>query len=145
EIESVEEDFEVHATAMESGATWGIDRIDQRSLPLSGTYTYNVDGSGVQAYIIDTGIFAGHSEFVGRIGNGADFVGDGNGTNDCNGHGTHVAGTTGGTTYGVAKQVTLHAVRVLDCSGSGSTSGVIAGVDWVTSNHVSPSVANMSL
>src|SRR5438105_2259906 len=141
----VEPDRIVHAVGTQTPATWGIDRIDQRDLPLNNTYNYNQTGQGVNAYIIDTGIRATHQQFTGRVGNGTDFVGDGNGTNDCNGHGTHVAGTTGGTTYGVAKQVTLHAVRVLDCSGSGSTSGVIAGVDWVTSNHVSPSVANMSL
>ena len=113
--------------------------------PLSNSYTYNQTGQGVHAYIIDTGIRATHQEFGGRVTNGADFIGDGNGTNDCNGHGTHVAGTTGGTTYGVAKSVTIHAVRVLGCTGSGSTSGVIAGVDWVTANHASPAVANMSL
>ena len=95
--------------------------------------------------MIDTGIRASHQEFAGRIGNGFTAITDGQGTNDCNGHGTHVAGTTGGTTYGVAKQVTLHPVRVLSCSGSGSNSGVIAGVDWVTANHVKPAVANMSL
>src|SRR4029079_16552661 len=114
-------------------------------LPLNNTYTYNQTGQGVQADIIDTGMRATHQQFTGRVGNGFTAINDGNGTNDCNGHGTHVAGTTGGSTYGVAKQVTLHAVRVLDCNGSGSNSGVIAGVDWVTSNHVSPSVANMSL
>ena len=141
----VEPDQIVHTVGTQTPATWGIDRIDQRDLPLNNTYNYNQTGQGVNAYIIDTGIRATHQQFTGRVGNGADFVGDGNGTNDCNGHGTHVAGTTGGTTYGVAKQVTLHAVRVLDCSGSGSTSGVIAGVDWVTSNHVGASVANMSL
>ena len=90
----------------------------------------------MNAYIIDTGIRATHQQFAGRVGNGADFVGDGHGTNDCNGHGTHVAGTTGGTTYGVAKEVTLLAVRVLNCQGCGTNSGVIAGVDWVTANHV---------
>ncbi len=141
----VEPDQVVHAVATQTPATWGLDRIDQRALPLNNSYTYNQTGAGVQAYIIDTGIRATHAEFTGRMGNGADFVGDGQGTNDCNGHGTHVAGTTGGTTYGVAKQVTLHAVRVLNCQGSGSTSGVIAGVDWVTNNSPSPAVANMSL
>jgi subtilisin family serine protease len=139
----VEPDQPVHALGTQTPATWGLDRIDQRDLPLNNTYNYNQTGQGVQAYIIDTGIRATHQQFTGRIGNGADFVGGG--TNDCNGHGTHVAGTTGGTTYGVAKQVTLHAVRVLDCNGSGTNSGVIAGVDWVTSNHGSPAVANMSL
>jgi subtilisin family serine protease len=141
----VEPDQAVHAVATQSPATWGLDRIDQRDLPLNNSYTYNQTGSGVHAYIIDTGIRATHVEFTGRMGNGADFVGDGQGTNDCNGPGTHVAGTTGGTTYGVAKQVTLHAVRVLNCQGSGSTSGVIAGVDWVTNNSPTPAVANMSL
>jgi subtilisin family serine protease len=141
----VEPDQVVHAVATQSPATWGLDRIDQRDLPLNNAYSYNQKGQGVHAYIIDTGVRGTHQEFSGRMGNGADFVGDGNGTNDCNGHGTHVAGTTGGTTYGVAKQVTLHPVRVLNCQGSGTTSGVIAGVDWVTANHFSPAVANMSL
>ena len=141
----VEPDQVVHAIATQTPVTWGLDRIDQRDLPLSNSYTYNQTGAGVHAYIIDTGIRSTHTEFGGRVSNGADFVGDGNGTNDCNGHGTHVAGTTGGATYGVAKGVTLHAVRVLNCQGSGSTSGVIAGVDWVTNNSPSPAVANMSL
>ena len=144
-VEYVEADQVFHTTATQTPATWGLDRIDQRDLPLNNTYTYNQTGQGVQAYIIDTGIRASHQQFAGRIGNGFTAVNDGNGTNDCNGHGTHVAGTTGGTTYGVAKQVTLHAVRVLSCSGSGSTTGVIAGVDWVTQNHTKPAVANMSL
>jgi serine protease len=139
----VEEDGEVHAIATQSNATWGLDRIDQRSLPLGGTYTYDQTGSGVRAYIVDTGIRLGHTDFGGRAVFGFDAFG-GNG-NDGNGHGTHVAGTVGGTVYGVAKNVTLVAVRVLDNNGSGTNSGVIAGVDWVTANHVKPAVANMSL
>jgi subtilisin family serine protease len=120
-----------------------LDRIDQRSLPLNGQYNYTYTGSGVTAYIIDTGILFSHNDFGGRASKGYDAFG-GNGV-DCNGHGTHVAGTVGGATYGVAKRVTLKAVRVLNCSGSGSTSGVIAGVNWVSNNHTASSVANMSL
>jgi subtilisin family serine protease len=141
----VEADQVVEAVATQSPATWGLDRIDQRNLPLNNTYNYNQTGTGVHAYIIDTGVRGTHQEFTGRMGNGYTAISDGNGTNDCNGHGTHVAGTTGGTTYGVAKQVTIHPVRVLSCSGSGSNAGVIAGVDWVTANRVEPAVANMSL
>jgi len=144
-VAMVEPDRRVYAFTTQSNATWGLDRIDQRSLPLSGTYTYTNTGNGVNAYIIDTGILLTHNEFTGRLFTGFDAVTSGGTANDCNGHGTHVAGTVGGTVYGVAKQVRLHAVRVLSCSGSGTTSGVIAGVDWVTANHVKPAVANMSL
>ncbi|MCA1615166.1 MAG: S8 family peptidase [Acidobacteria bacterium] len=143
----VEEDQVISLSAEQAGATWGLDRVDQRDLPLGGTYVYNNTGAGVKVYIIDTGVRATHAEFGGRVAAGFTAIQDGRGTSDCNGHGTHVAGTVGGSTYGVAKGVTLVPVRVLDCSGSGTTSGVIAGVDWVTSDHAAgtPAVANMSL
>jgi serine protease len=145
-VRYVEQDSIMSIVATQTGATWGLDRIDQLDLALDSTYVYDTTASGVHAYIIDTGIRRTHSQFGTRVSTtGYTAILDGNGTNDCNGHGTHVAGTVGGSTYGVAKGVTLHAVRVLNCSGSGSTAGVIAGVDWVTSNHVKPAVANMSL
>ena len=125
--------------------SWGIDRIDQRDLPLNNSYTYPNTASNVRAYIIDTGIRITHTDFGGRAIWGTNTVGDGNNT-DCHGHGTHVAGTVGGTSHGVAKGVQLTAVKVLSCSGSGSFAGIVAGVDYVTSNHTSgPAVANMSL
>jgi subtilisin family serine protease len=133
----------LNAAVTQNNATWGLDRVDQRNRPMNGTYTYEATGTGVTAYIIDTGILYGHSEFAGRASSGFDAFG-GNGS-DCNGHGTHVAGTVGGSVYGVAKNVSLIAVRVLDCSGSGSSSGVIAGMDWVAANAAKPAVANMSL
>jgi subtilisin family serine protease len=142
----VEQDQVVHAFATQTNATWGLDRVDQRSLPLSTTYAYGTDGSGVKVYIIDTGIRLDHSDFGGRAQTGFDAITAGGTAADCNGHGTHVAGTVGGTTYGIAKSVSLYAVRVLDCGGSGTWAQVIAGIDWVTANHGSgPSVANMSL
>ena len=141
----VEEDGIVSINATQTGATWGIDRVDQRDLPLSGSYTYDTTASGVHAYIIDTGVLISHTQFSGRMGNGYDAVTSGGNANDCNGHGTHVAGTVGGTTYGIAKGATIHPVRVLGCTGSGTNSGVIAGMDWVANNHVKPAVANMSL
>jgi subtilisin family serine protease len=126
---------------------WGLDRIDQRALPLNNQFSRAYTGSGVTAYIIDTGVLSTHTEFGGRVLSGFTSISDSNGTEDCNGHGTHVAGTVGGSNYGVAPGVAIVPVRVLDCSGSGSTSGVIAGIDWVIANHVAgtPAVANMSL
>jgi subtilisin family serine protease len=126
---------------------WGLDRIDQRALPLNNQFSRAYTGSGVTAYIIDTGVLSTHTEFGGRVLSGFSSVSDANGTEDCNGHGTHVAGTVGGSNYGVAPGVAIVPVRVLDCSGSGSTSAVIAGIDWVIANHVAgtPAVANMSL
>lgn len=142
----VEQDQVVHADATQSSAPWGLDRIDQASLPLSGTYTYpDTAGSGVTAYVIDTGVRITHSQISGRASYGYDFV-DGDSTaQDGNGHGTHVATTIAGTTYGVAKAAKIVAVRVLNNSGSGTTAGVVSGIEWVTTNHTSPAVANMSL
>lgn len=140
----IEQDGVASTNTTQTGATWGLDRVDQRALPLSTTYTYTNTGAGVRAYIIDTGINTSLADFGGRASSGYDAV-DGGAADDCNGHGTHVAGTVGGTKWGVAKGATLVAVRVLDCGGSGSWSGVIAGMDWVAANHVKPAVANMSL
>ena len=142
----VEQNRTFHITATQANPpSWGLDRIDQRSLPLSSSYTYSTTASNVHAYVIDTGINLTHSDFGGRAKSGYDFVDDDSNATDCNGHGTHVAGTIGGSSYGVAKGVQLTAVRVLDCAGSGSYADVIAGIDWVTQNAVKPAVANMSL
>jgi subtilisin family serine protease len=142
-VEYIEQDGIATISGVQSYPTWGLDRIDQRYRPLDYSYTYNRTGAGINVYVLDTGIRYTHTEFGGRAMAGYDVFG-GNGS-DCNGHGTHVAGTVGGATYGVAKGVTLISVRVLDCYGNGSWSGVIAGVDWVTANRVGLSVANMSL
>ena len=142
---AVEQDQVMSASVVQSNATWGLDRIDQRARPLNASYAYNVTGSGVTAYIIDTGINYAQADFGGRAFSGFDAVTAGGTATDCNGHGTHVAGTVGSTTYGVAKGVRLVGVRVLDCGGSGTTSGVISGIDWVTRQTARPAVANMSL
>ncbi|MEV2242005.1 S8 family peptidase [Micromonospora sp. NPDC049891] len=139
----VEQDQVVTLQATQTNATWGLDRIDQRNRPLSTTYTYPNTASNVRAYIIDTGIRTSHNQFGGRATWGTNTV-DSNNT-DCNGHGTHVAGTVGGSTHGVAKGVRLVAVKVLNCSGGGTTTSVVNGVNWVTANAVKPAVANMSL
>ena len=145
-ILSVERDATVRAFETQNNATWGLDRTDQRNRPLNGTYTYTTTGAGVDAYVIDTGILLNHSDLAGRVSSRG-FSAFSGGPNDCNGHGTHVAGTIGGTTYGVAKGATLIPVRVLDCNGSGATSGVIAGIEWAIQDHVGgkAAVANLSL
>ncbi|GGL89560.1 hypothetical protein GCM10010840_29610 [Deinococcus aerolatus] len=144
DVKYIEQDGVMRASATQSGATWGLDRSDQRDLPLDSTYTYSTTASAVKAYIIDTGINTSHTNFGGRAVWGTNTTGDGN-NSDCQGHGTHVAGTVGSSTWGVAKGVQLVAVKVLDCSGSGTNSGVIAGVNWALNNKSGTAVANMSL
>ncbi|CAB4559577.1 MAG: S8 family serine peptidase [Actinobacteria bacterium] len=146
-VVAIEPDRVVSIENTQDGATWGLDRIDQRQLPLNRTYSYANQGEGVTTYILDTGVYPGHNEFSGRVTNGFTAINDGRGTDDCHGHGTHVAGTVAGTVYGVAKLATIVPVRVLGCTGSGSWSGVIAGIDWTVAHHPAgtPAVANMSL
>ncbi len=145
-VDYVEQDQTVSIAATQTNPpSWGLDRIDQRNLPLDASYSYPTTASNVHAYIVDTGIRFSHNDFGGRATSGRDTVNNDNDATDCNGHGTHVSGTVGGSAYGVAKGVQLVGVRVLDCSGSGTNSGVIAGVDWVTANAIKPAVANMSL
>ncbi|MFJ5079585.1 S8 family peptidase [Streptomyces sp. NPDC088553] len=152
-VASVEEDAVVHASPQLStpavprspAATWGLDRIDQWSLPLDNDFTTRGSGAGVTAYILDTGIDINHDEFGGRATFGFDAMGDGRYGQDCNGHGTHVAGTVAGRTYGVARKANLVSVRVLGCDGRGSYSGMIAGFDWVAKNARQPAVLNGSL
>jgi len=145
-VERVEQDGVVYAITTQSPATWGLDRIDQRTNSLDNSYTYNQDGSGVSVYVVDSGILYGHVDFGGRAIFGYDAIGGlSDPGSDCNGHGTHVAGTAGSTTWGVAKNATLVSVRVLGCNGSGSWSGVLAGIDWITKNGSKPGVVNMSL
>ncbi len=163
-VASISQDQIATADAVQAGATWGLDRVDQRNRPMDGNYVYpDSAGQGVHVYVIDTGLRATHSEFTGRVGAGRNFAdrksasvvggigGTGDATinpsdtSDCNGHGTHVTSTAAGTVYGVAKKATVHAVRVLNCGGEGQYSWIIGGVDWVTANAVRPAVANMSL
>lgn len=144
EVQLVEKDQPVNATATQPNApSWGLRRIDKRFLPMDPNYTFNKTGAGVHAYIIDTGIRPTHVDFAGRVLGGFSVIAGG--IVDCNGHGTHVSGTVGGTRYGVAKQVWIHPVRVLNCAGSGTMAGVIAGVNWVRANRIQPAVANLSL
>ncbi|MDC4954542.1 S8 family peptidase [Acinetobacter baumannii] len=146
QVLSVESDTIVNIDATtQSNPDWGLDRIDQKALPLNSAYSYLQTGSGTTAYIVDTGILSSHQEFSGRVLSGYTAISDGNGTTDCNGHGTHVAGTVGGTTYGVAKSVNLVPIRILGCDGSGASSNVIAGLDWILKNGKKPAVVNMSL
>ncbi|KRO55639.1 MAG: hypothetical protein ABR77_06035, partial [Acidimicrobiia bacterium BACL6 MAG-120322-bin79] len=146
-VESIEQDRIVVLLGDQVDPPWGLDRVDQRSGTRNSRYSYTNTGTGVTAYVIDTGILASHIDFGGRVGAGYTVYSDSYGTTDCNGHGTHVAGTIGGSTYGIAKAVSLIPIRVLSCSGTGSISGVITGIDWVISDHASgsPAVANMSL
>jgi len=143
----IEADRRVSIDTDQPSPTWGLDRVDQRKQPMNALYRYRYTGKGVRAYVIDSGVRTTHQEFTGRTAAGFSSITDGNGTADCNGHGTHVAGTLGGTTYGVAKRVTVIPVRVLDCAGDGTTATVIAGVDFVAGHHTAgqPAVANMSL
>ncbi len=144
-VRYTEPDRVVRLSATQSNPTWGLDRIDSRNLPLDRTFSYAANGSGVNAYVVDSGIKTGLAEFGSRLVGGVSAISDGRGYSDCNGHGTHVAGTLGGKTYGVAKNVKLYAVRVFGCGGTSSTSTIITGIDWVTYNHRHPAVANMSL
>jgi len=144
-VKNVQEDVLMFSTAIQEAAVWGLDRVDQRDLPVQGDYSFTSMGTGVNAYVIDSGIRRTHTDFGGRVQYGFDAVGDGQNGNDCYGHGTHVAGTVGSSTYGVAKNVTLYPVRVLQCDGFGMGSAVLAGIDWVTANHIQPAVANLSI
>ncbi len=146
QVASIEPDRVLRASVDQTGAPWGLDRIDQRGLPLSGAYSYAGNGAGVKVYVVDTGVRSTHAELRGRVAPGYTLIEDGMGTEDCQGHGTHVAGTIAGSTYGVAKGATIVPIRVLDCLGAGSSSAVVAGLDWIlTFNAGAPAVVNMSL
>jgi subtilisin family serine protease len=144
-VHAVEADMVARVTDVQQPAPWNLDRIDQRTLPIDRSYTYPATGAGVNVYIIDSGIRTTHAELGGRAFGAFTVINDGRGTGDCSSHGTHVAGIVGGTQFGVAKAAKLFAVRVFGCTGVGATSGVIAGVDWVTRNRSLPAVATMSL
>jgi subtilisin family serine protease len=146
-VASVEVDAPVTVSESQQTAPWGLDRVDQRALPLSGSYSWTASGAGVNAYVVDTGVLASHTQFSGRVTAGWSAVADGRGSGDCNGHGTHVAGTVAGSTYGVAKGATIVPVRVLDCTGSGFNSDVVAGLDWIVAHHAAgtPAVVNLSV
>jgi subtilisin family serine protease len=145
-VVSIEEDFTVTAMFTQTNPPWGLDRIDQRLLPLDAAFTPAGDGAGVRLFVVDTGVRADHADFGSRVTGGFTAIADGRGATDCNGHGTHVAGTAAGATFGVAKSATIVPVRVLDCNGSGTMSGVVAGLDWVAGQlGSSPAVVNMSL
>lgn len=144
----VEENLEVTTTAIQNSAPWGLDRIDQQALPLNSSFDDGgFQGANTKSYVVDSGIDPTNTDFEGRVTSGYDAVQDGVGTGDCNGHGTHVAGTIGSKTFGVAKKTSLIPVRVLDCAGSGYNSSVIAGLNWIAGNYVpgEPAVVNMSL
>lgn len=145
-VQFVEEDATISAAT--AGTPWGLDRIDQRSTPLNGSYVSSGTGAGVTVYVVDTGVLSSHVDLAGKVAGGFDAVGDNHGTEDCNGHGTHVAGIIGGTSYGVAPGVSIVPVRALDCNGSGSISSLLAGLDWVIQDHTQlprPAVVNLSL
>ena len=142
-IAAIEPDQTISTADVQTPAPWSLDRIDQRVLPLNASYGYRSDGAGTNVYIVDTGIRTTHTMLGGRAVGAFTAVEDGNGTSDCHGHGTHVAGIVGSTTYGVAKRARLYGVRVLDCAGQAPNSAVIAGLDWIIENHVPPAVANL--
>jgi subtilisin family serine protease len=145
DVASVEQDQVFEVASTQTGASWGLDRIDQATLPLDGSFTYPTTGAGVNVYIIDSGIRHTHVEFGGRVVPAYSSIADGYGADGCHWHGTHVAGIVGGTTYGVAKGATLYSVRAFDCSGLGTSTSIISAIDWVTQNHRTPSVANLSI